>query len=152
MEATGCGAGGGCRAGSNCFDSRHVIVTPSCRRSVQGLLEVTASRLKIVADRRHGLSRAVRLHFRRSVENQQIFDSSSEASRLLQPPRHLSSAIRLTEQTACCPPAPSDSSSLTGGCDGSSQNQEQCTTYTRSGLAWLLTQLLSIRWRGRNDV
>ena len=102
----------------------------SCCRSVQGLLEVTASRLEIVADRRHGLSRAVRLHFRRSVENQQIFDSSSEASRLLQPPRHLSSGIRLTEQTACCPPAPSDSSSFTGGCDRSSQSQEQCTTYT----------------------
>jgi hypothetical protein len=110
---------------------------------------MTASRLKIVAERRHGLSRAVTL--RRSVRNQQNFDSSSEALWSPQPPRHLGSGIRLTEQTACCPPAPSDSSSLTGGCDRSSQNQEQCTTYTRSGLAWLLTRLLSVSWRGRND-
>jgi hypothetical protein len=90
---------------------------------------MTASRLRIVADRRHGLSRAT-LYFRKSAENQQISDSSPEASRPLQPPRHLSSGIRPTEQTACCPPASSDSSSLTRGCDRSSQNQEQCTAYT----------------------
>src|SRR5437868_8595907 len=64
------------------------------------------TRLRIVAERRHGSSGAVS-YFRRSVENQQIFESSSEVSRSLQPPRHLSSGIRLTEQTACCPPAPS---------------------------------------------
>ena len=98
-------------------------------KSVRGLLAMTASWLKIVADRRHGLSRAT-LYFRRSAENQQIFNSSPEASRPLQPPRRLSSGIRPTEQTACCPPASSDSGSLTGGCDRSSQNQEQCTTYT----------------------
>src|SRR5947209_6744400 len=89
-------------------------------------------RLRIVADWRHGSSRAVS-YFRRSVESEQIFDSSSEVSRSLQPPRRLSSGIRSTEQTACCPPAPSDWGSLTGGCDRSSRNQEQCTTYTTSG-------------------
>ena len=75
---------------------------------------MTASWLKIVAGRRHGLSRAVTLYFRRSEENQQIFGSSPEASRPLQPPRRLSSGIRLTEQTACCPPAPSEFEQLDG--------------------------------------
>ena len=74
---------------------------------------MTASWLKIVADRRHGLSRAT-LYFRRSAENQQIFNSSPEASRPLQPPRRLSSGIRPTEQTACCPPASSDFGQLDG--------------------------------------
>jgi len=55
-------------------------------RSLQGLRG--PSRLKSVAERRHGSSRAVS-YFRRSAENQQTFDSSSEVSRSLQPPRRL---------------------------------------------------------------
>ena len=41
-------------------------------------------------------------YFRRSAQNEQDFDSGSEASRSPQPHRRSSSGIRTTEQTSCC--------------------------------------------------
>src|SRR6516164_11187302 len=51
-------------------------------------------------------------YFRRSAENEQDFDSGSEASRSPRPHRRSSSDIRATEQTSCCAPDRTDWSSL----------------------------------------